>query len=142
MKLMKWVANIAVPYSEEKYISFSKTIGRIGKKESTAFEMRFLDTYKFLGSSLDMAVASLAKTENRNDPTPFERFPNLVENVGVEMFLKKGVFPYEYVDSLEKLSETCLPPIDRFYSSLKDEDITEEDYVRAQKVWDNWNVKI
>ena len=57
------------------------------------------------------------------------------------MGLRKGVFPYEYIDSLDKLNETQLPPIDKFYSKLTDEKIKQEDYNHAQKVWTEFNCK-
>ena len=47
----------------------------------------------------------------------------------------KGVYPYEYMDTLERLKETKLPPKEAFYSKLNNEDINDEDYAHAQKVW-------
>ncbi|WAR30902.1 hypothetical protein MAR_033444 [Mya arenaria] len=47
----------------------------------------------------------------------------------------KGVYPYDYVDGLEKLAETQLPPKEEFYSKLSGDDISDEDYVHAQHVW-------
>ena len=49
--------------------------------------------------------------------------------------LRKGVYPYDYMDSPEKLSETQLPPKSAFYSKLNKKDITDEDYNHAQKIW-------
>ena len=53
----------------------------------------------------------------------------------VELLLRKGVFPYDYVTKLEKLSKTQLPPKEEFYSKLNDEDISDEDYQHAINVW-------
>ena len=47
----------------------------------------------------------------------------------------KGFFPYEWLDSLEKLNVTELPPVEAFYSALKKETIREEDYAVVVKVW-------
>ena len=44
-------------------------------------------------------------------------------------------FPYEWVDSLEKLEETSLPPHAAFYSTLKNANITENEYAYCQQVW-------
>ena len=49
---------------------------------------------------------------------------------------EKGCFPYEWVDGLDKLEETLLPPHDVFYSSLKNVNITEEEYQYCQQVWE------
>ena len=48
----------------------------------------------------------------------------------------KGFFPYEWVDTLEKLEEPQLPPHSAFYSSLKNTNITEEEYFYCQEVWE------
>ena len=56
------------------------------------------------------------------------------------MLLRKGVYPYEYMDSWEKFDETTLPPKEAFYSNLNLEDISDEDYVHAQKVWDVFEI--
>ena len=57
------------------------------------------------------------------------------------MSLRKGVFPYEYVDSWEKFNETALPPKKDFYNNLNLESISDEDHVHAQKVWDVFKIK-
>ena len=47
------------------------------------------------------------------------------------MFLRKGVYLYEYMDSWEKFNETVLPPKKDFYSELNLEGISDEDYAHA-----------
>ena len=49
--------------------------------------------------------------------------------------LGKGHFPYEYMDDLQKLDERSLPPHSAFYSRLKNEGISNDDYARCQAVW-------
>ena len=56
------------------------------------------------------------------------------------MLLRKGVYPYEYMNSWEKFDETALPPKEAFYSNLNLEDISDEDYTHAQKVWDVFEI--
>ncbi|KAL8613898.1 hypothetical protein ACOMHN_032888 [Nucella lapillus] len=48
---------------------------------------------------------------------------------------QKGFFPFEYVTGLDKLDETSLPPREAFFSALKNESISEEDYAYCQRVW-------
>ena len=47
----------------------------------------------------------------------------------------KGHFPYEYMDCLESLDDTALPPIEAFFSRLKNEGISDEDYASCQEAW-------
>ena len=51
----------------------------------------------------------------------------------------KFFFPYEYVDSLEKLNHT-LPNHEAFYSNLKETNITETEYQAVVRKWwgENW----
>ena len=49
--------------------------------------------------------------------------------------LKKGVYPYDYMDSFEKFEQTELPKKDDFYSILHDEHITDEEHKHAKQVW-------
>ena len=49
--------------------------------------------------------------------------------------LQKGHFPYEYMDGIVKLEDRALPPKEAFYSRLKNEDISDDDYARCQTVW-------
>lgn len=69
-------------------------------------------------------------------------FPILKQLRGVsndedlKLLLRKGIYPYEFVTSIEKLRETTtLPPREAFFSRLKDEEVSEEDYEHAQNVW-------
>ena len=57
------------------------------------------------------------------------------------LLTRKGVYPYDYVSSIEKLSETQLPPKDQFYSKLNDEDISDDDYHHALNVWQTFGCK-
>ena len=49
--------------------------------------------------------------------------------------LEKGHFPYEYMDDLLKLDDRALPPQEAFYSRLKNEAISDEDYALCQVAW-------
>ena len=41
--------------------------------------------------------------------------------------LRKGVYPYEYMDSWERFNKTLLPTKKEFYSNLNMEDIDKVD---------------
>ena len=51
------------------------------------------------------------------------------------MLLRKGVYPYEYMDCWDKFIETLIPNKESFYSNLTMENITETDYIHANNVF-------
>ncbi|KAG5316648.1 SETMR methyltransferase, partial [Acromyrmex insinuator] len=56
-----------------------------------------------------------------------------------DLITRKGVFPYEYIDSVDKLDETSLPSRELFYSSLIDETASDDDYQHATNVWQRFD---
>ena len=129
-----------IPSTEEKYISFSKSIkvgeyysNKFGKMFPINFEIRFLDSFKFLQTSLANLVSNLTKEDFHNTNHVFKK--------NVDLLTRKGVYPYDYVSSLDKLLETSLPPKEAFYSHLYDKGITDEDYQHAVNVWNIFECK-
>ena len=57
------------------------------------------------------------------------------------MLLRKGLFPYEYMDGWEKFNETILPEKEDIYSNLNMEDITDADYMHAKRVCKDFEIK-
>ena len=57
-----------------------------------------------------------------------------------KLLLRKGVYPYEYMDSWKRFNETELPSKDKFYSKLNLEDISDDDYAHANNVWNTFNI--
>ena len=57
------------------------------------------------------------------------------------LLLRKGVYPYEYMDSWEKFDETTLPPKESFYSNLNLEDFSDGDDTHSQKVREAFKIK-
>ena len=100
---------------------------------SLYFEIRCTDSFKFLQTSLANLVGNLEIEDFHNTKEIFS------ENVG--LLTRKGVYPYDYVSSLEKLSETQLPPKEEFYSNLNDEHISDDDYQHAINVWNTFKCK-
>ena len=110
-----------IPNNMEKYVTFS-----IGK------HLLFLDSFQFLSSSLDNLVKNLSKEG-------LSKFSYLTENIphiDAQLLVKKQSYPYEYMDSWDKLKENKLPSKASFYSTLTEENISEEDYLHAQKIWE------
>ena len=57
------------------------------------------------------------------------------------LLLRKGVYPYEYMDDWDRFNEEKLLNKSDFYSSLDMKDISEIDYRHALKVSNNFNIK-
>ena len=51
------------------------------------------------------------------------------------LLLRKGIYPYEYMDSWETFDENTIPPKEAFYSKLNLEGISDADYEHVKKVW-------
>jgi hypothetical protein len=101
-----------------------------------SFEMlylRFIDSCQFLNASLEALVDSLVKSCDE----PFDKFKHTRLHMGSnELLFAKGIFPYEFFDSLDKFSDTTLPSRDAFYSSLTMEEVSHDEYERAQRIWE------
>ena len=97
--------------------------------------LQFIDSLSFLNGSLDTLTESLKASDH-----DFAIFKDYFKNKGFsddfcQLLLRKGVYPYEHVKSEEDLEQTCLPPKENFYSSLKQTGITDDDYAFAQEVF-------
>ena len=74
------------------------------------------------------------------------KFPNIYQICNVDLnefvlLLRKGVCPYEDMDSWENFDETSLPDKEPFYRKLTLEDISDKDYGHAQKVWEVFEIR-
>ena len=74
-----------------------------------------------------------------------KRFANIYEffNEDIKKFillLRKGVHPYEYMDSWERFDEASLPDKEACYGGLNMEDITDVDHRHAKRVFNNKNL--
>ena len=96
----------------------------------------FRDSFQHLSCSLERLVESL----NEVGLKKFKHLTNIVKqrygsNVDWKLLCRKGVFPYDYLDSMEVLNQPQLPPREAFASKLNDTECSESDYIHAQKVW-------
>ena len=82
---------------------------------------------------------SLDKLVNNLPKDAFNNIKRYYANEG--LLTRKGVYPYEYMNSPERLKETQLPPKEAFYSRLNDEGISEENYMHAREVWETFEMK-
>ena len=130
-----------IPNNEEKYISFTKhvEVDRFtprGENNEVIVkrELRFIDSFKFMSSSLDELVNNL-------DEKDFVNTKKYFSTEQMKLLKRKGVYPYEWLDSIDKLNETQLPPKKAFFSKMSGEGISNKDYEHAQKVWKTFDMK-
>jgi hypothetical protein len=109
----------------ENFISFSKKVGKI--------KLRFIDSFRFMPSSL----MKLSENLRRQDLIETSK---IVPADKIDLVLRKGVFPYDYIDGLHRFEETSLPPPEAFKSKLTDSEISLEDYQHACKVWNELKI--
>ena len=111
-----------IPNGLEKYMAF--TINR---------DLVFIDSMQFMNSSLDSLVKNLSNIDFRYLPEEFSHeFLKLVK--------QKGVYPYEYLNSFKKFSEEKLSGRSKFFISLKDECVCEKDYLKANNIWNVFQI--
>jgi hypothetical protein len=59
----------------------------------------------------------------------------------MDLLCQKGSYPYEWFDNNDKFNYIGLPSKEAFISTLKQEEITDDDYKHAQNVYDKMNCK-
>lgn len=123
--------NLSVlPVNKERFISFTY-------HHENGIKFRFIDSLRFMGASLDTLTSTLAKDDFKILRL---EFPDLCDE-SFNLLTRKGVFPYDYIDNLGKLSEEALPSIDQFFNKLDCTNISEENYKHAQKVWNAFKIQ-
>ena len=106
-----------IPHNIEKYLAFM-----------LGYNLVFIDSFQFMSSSLSNLVNNL----------PNEAFKYIGEEFQDEqlsLMKKKGVYPYDYMDSFKKFEDNRLPNKEDFFSLMNNEHITDEEYQHAQNVW-------
>ena len=168
--------------NKEKYISFNVKINvklagvkdKDGKVVYKNIRLRFIDSFRFMASSLDKLASNLCSTSGiqcdkckcimeliniSGDYTAsfgcgrckIKKTKDLYEGVLKKNFnhtsrflgcdeklcliIRKGVYPYEYMDAWERFEDRCLTPKDAFYRRLSMKGISDHDYEHAQQVW-------
>ena len=111
----------AIPNNMEKYMAFM-----LGN------HLVFLDSFQFMSSGLDKLVSNLPKES-------FKYTSQIFKGKKLDLMSRKGVYPYDYMDSFDKFNEK-LPTKEDFYSILNDKHISNEDYQHAQNVWNTFKL--
>ena len=123
------------------YILFSikvevdKYIDKEGNEKPKEIELRCIDSFKFMSSSLDSLVNNLAKgdhilwgSEEYSDKQ-------------CELLIRKLINPYEYINSWDRFNETKLPCKKSFYSNLNMSGVSDKEYEHTCKVWNEFKIR-
>ena len=116
-----------IPTTLEKYISIIKYV------ENTAVRFSFIDSFRFLNSSLDKLASYMDNGSKIILRSHFEKDSEF------NLITRKGVLPYDYIKDCNVLNEKKLPPFIEFYNKLSDCNISKEDYNHAINVWNTFN---
>ena len=108
-----------IPNELEKYMAF--TINK---------NLVLTNSMQFMNFSLDPLVKNLPDND-------FKYLSQEFTGEQLKLVKQKGVYPYEYIDNSKTFSDKKLPNGCEFYSSLKDECISEKDYLQSVNVWNN-----
>ena len=159
----------------EKYITFSVPIKKkIENKDlEITYKIKFIDSYRFMSSSLSKLVDNLSAGIHNNkfvdcksnldyvritkneklllkcfncnsyykkkfNKDLIKKFKNTYNLNKFILLLRKGVYPYEYMDSWERFNETSLPSKEDFYSHLNMENIEDIDYRHGNNVFNKF----
>ena len=112
-----------IPCNMEKYLAFM-----LGQN------LVFIDSFQFMSSSL----SNLA---NNLPAEAFKHTGQVFQGEQLSLMTKKGVYPYDYMDSFEKFEDNMLPKKEDFFSIMNNEHITDKEYQHAQNVWKTFNLK-
>ena len=136
-----------IPQNAEKYVTFNKnvhvdTIVRDEKDIKVYSRLKFVDSFRFMQSSL----ASLVKNITR-----FEHTDRYFTPEQQELLRRKEVYPYEYMTDFSKFAETELPSKEDLefnkrlncgavfksgkFDEMEPEEISDEDYAHAKELW-------
>ena len=109
--------------------------------------LKFVDTMKFMQTSLEKLVNNLVE-----DKSKLKHMSKYFHDESLDLMLRKGVYPYEYMTDISKFMEKSLPSKEAFNSRLDvgavsncDEmlpsEISDEDYKHAYTVFNPLNCK-
>ena len=99
-----------------------------GSEKEKLIELRSIDGFKFMPSSLDSLTKNLVSSGKQ-----LSGFEDYLE-LQYDLLTRKGICSYEYMSSWDHFEETQLPPIEAFYSKLNMSLISSDNYQHTQKV--------
>ncbi len=103
----------------------------------------FKDSLQFMACSLEQLASNLKKSGA-------DQFKQLRSQFGydteeqkqqLELILRKGVYPYDYMNNWQRFEEQQLPATEEFASRLRDTKCKPAEYEHAQRVWQAFNCR-
>ena len=167
----------------EKYITFSVPLRKKieNKNIEITYKIKFIDSYRFMSSSLSKLVDNLPEGIHNNKCADCESCLDYVRSTENEKLIfkcficeqyckkkfnkdliksftstyeicnkdlnkfillqRKGVYPYEYMDSWERFNETSIPSKEDFYSNLNMDNIDDIDYRHGNNVFKRFELE-
>ena len=125
------------------------------KRKEINYELRILDSYAFMSSSLEKLTGSLKPPKREKETLrdfidrwmrTLKAFPSLNREFGKEkatLLTQKGVFPYEWFDSISKLLCISLPDAEAFRSALNGNKLLDPQRMEyAERIWEKFEMKV
>ncbi len=94
----------------------------------------FKDSYLFMAASLETLAHNLLAAGKDKFIEMKHQFRGEAD-AKLDLLLRKGVYPYAYMNDWDRLDEHQLPPRASFFNALRQSECSEEDYAHAQNVW-------
>ena len=116
----------------------------INKKEQ---ETKFIDNMRFMTDSLSKSIDEVSEIDKKiSYDSWIEKFYNTYQLSSKDLnkfalLLRKGIYPYEHMDSRKRFNEPVPLVEDHYYSELNKEGITKEDLKHVKKVCDTFKIK-
>ena len=109
-----------IPNSTDKFMTFS-----LG-------DIKFIDSFKFMGASLDKLVENLYDGKDRYKHVVFmkKEYPK-----HYEILTQKGYYPYDWMDNIDKVKYIGLLERRYVYNSMTRKILSEKDYAHAVNVY-------
>ena len=141
-ELAKYTKDVGViAKNMEDYISFSikveadRYVDKNREEKYKEIDLRFIDSFKFMSSSLDSLLNNLGRGGHKF--WGFEKYSNSQR----ELLIKKGIYPYEYMDNWNRFNESKLPDKAKFYSKINMNEVSDKDYEYERSVWKEFEIE-
>ena len=130
-----------VPSTDKNYISLTMSVwikefeDKHGKKRQNYENLRFIDSYKFILSSLGQLIQNLPTEGLQLMETQISS--RCYSQKQLDLLKQKGYYPYSYVNSFEKFEKTKLPARRLWINSLQGAQVSVDklEYNHAMKLF-------